>query len=488
MGGTHELVLVDIDEHAVPVPDVPSATAEVISKLETHPNMKIIIGGFRTEVVEPIREALKEFYDTYGRPIYYIAGAATDELIDAENYPFVFRNTPMNSTTLFKQFLFGPIAQIVAPKLAVMYGQPGAVETVILAEDLAWTDGMIAGIQAYAGTAGITVTGVVKPSPTETSFGPIITAIETDHPDTHLVIHIFSAVAGASYIGAYGEKKPDFVTVGINVESQMQEFYAAIGGLCKYESFLASLGTRTAISDYNVGLGCPQPKPLTTTQFWDQYSDKYGHSPIYTAWGCYDTITALNDTFAGWKDLSCDAMIPLIETQFGATGNERLGVLGRFKYTGVNGAGHDMFCSSYCMYPVHDGIVRSWIPQWQEGGGGYGRLEVIFPRSAPFSRKYLTPPWMIEALGGEASLAETDFAGGPEIPTPIDPYKYKSPDRVVDGTDLGSAAALWFKAPPFFLLEADMTNPYEPYGEPAMDHFIDIYDVAKIATDYLKSY
>ena len=482
-GGGYEVKLVDINEHSVPVPDPASAKAELLSKLDANTDLETIIGGFRSECVFPIRDEMQKYFAANDRPIYYIAGAATDELLDCktgtcgaclrcdyDTWKFVFRTTPMNSTILFKMFGIGVLRQLILPRLAAIYGNPVKVD--IIAENLIWCDGMVA---ALAGGAY----PLPPPPPHPYSIlGPNATiagtpqrpsAIETDFSDefattaargANVVIHIFSAVAGASFIGYYGAVKPDFVPVGINVESQMQEFYAAVGGACEHESFLASVGTRTNIN--------PNAKPLSTAAFWDTYSAEYGHSPIYTAWGCYDGIIAMNETFSSWIGLTPTQRITAVIEP-----TVRTGLLGFFKYTQY----HDVYSAPDCLMPTWGPpvapvkTVRAHIPQWQAG-----MLNPVFPRDQPFSRKYLIPSWMY-------SHAETDFAGitiYPWTPDPFFPPIYQTvpsyaPNGLVGLDDLGTVGTFWFQAPPWYLLETDMTP---------QDLKVDVYDIAKVAMDY----
>lgn len=506
--GYYEVVLVDIDEHAVPVPDPAAAIAELTTKLDEHPDMYAMYGGFRSEVVMPMEEVFLDYCEDEvdaGRmpPTWTICGAATDEIIDPiqdnyARYRYMFRATPMNATALFQMFLFGLIAQVAAPKLAALYtGDPSTpVPTYIIAENLVWCDTMVMGIQAYAASAGLSVKGVSRPSPVATSFATDIAAAEA--ANATLVIQIFSAVAGATFAKDYGALKPKFACIGINVESQMQDFYASVGGACEYEAFLATVGTQEGVPPMMANA-----KPLTSVQFWDLYKSRYEHCPIYTAWGTYDAIIGLNETSydpigsgkpsagKGWmvhvKANDVDAAIQHTETLgvsdgfgwkrvFNVTGAGeyyRYGTVSLFKYTGPNGQYHDLFCYADSMSPVWPTrISRAHITQWQAG-----RLNPTFPQDQDFSRKWIIPTWMYSL--------ETDFAGGPLVPTVIETspgsgiyYNYSTPDGTVYLADLTAMIPVWFSKPPFFLLEADM----QP-----QDHFIDIYDAARVGKDWDKS-
>ncbi|MGQ9460265.1 MAG: hypothetical protein ACUVRA_03420 [Candidatus Bathyarchaeaceae archaeon] len=497
--GRYEVVLVDIDEHAVPTPDPAAAIAELLAKLTAHPNMLNLFGGFRSECVMPMEEKFldhcaKEAAAGRMPPIWTICGAATDEIISPvknnyDRYKYMFRATPMNSTVLFQSFLFGIIKQVVAPKLAQLYyGDPTAkLPTYIIAENLIWCDKMVTGIETYGSAAGLLIVGKSRPSAVATDFSTDIAAAEA--ANAKLVIHIFSAVAGANFIKQYGLVKPKFACIGINVESQMQEFYVNVEGGCEYETFLATVPTQEGVPPLN-----PYAKPLTSTQFWAEYKARFGHCPIYTAWGSYDGIIALNETSydppdsgkpsagKGWMvhriHNNITGMITHTET-FGVSDGfawkrvlgydgtyYRSGAVSLFKYTGPDGKYHDVFSGADALGPVwQTKTTRAWIVQWQAG-----KMMAVFPQDQEFSRKWMIPPWMYSL--------ETDFAGGPSVPTAIPGYNYLTPDRTVYLAELAALRAVWFLTPPFNLLEADMAP---------QDHLIGIYDASRVGKDWGKS-
>jgi len=435
--GAHPIQLIDIDEHAADFrPDL--GIQEAIAALDgTKASCQFFVGGFRTECVIPIREAVMDFANATGRPIWFIAGSATDSIIDCgvgvctkcvrcnyARYKYMFRVTPMNSTILFKQFAMFLRTYVILKKLAPMYGSytgvtipitpthpyeekvyAPKVKTYIVAENLAWADVMVKCLVGnvtypflYPGVPNpyppppspysvlgpnAIIVGEKRPSATATTTDllPIFEGADgIDATGARLIIHIFSAIAGTNFITLYGTRQTDAVPVGINVESQMQEFWAAVFGKCEYESFLASVGTRTPIV------------PGKTDKFWDDYKAKWGHCPIYTAWGAYDSIIALNETIGavGSWPLTCGQLIVPIET------TDRTGLLGRFCYTGAAGNRHDVYCDVFCLtsrWPITNRYVRAQIPQWQAVIGG-GEMKVCWPQDQPYSRKYRIPPWM----------------------------------------------------------------------------------------------
>jgi branched-chain amino acid transport system substrate-binding protein len=375
-GTFYNIQLIDIDEHSVPTPDPASAVAELLTKLNANPDMQFLIGGFRAECVAPMEEAAMNYAASHGRPIWIIAGAAADSLISVvktnyARYKYMFRVSPWNSTVMVET-LANFIAQIAAPKLKALYSIAGNVPTYIIAENLVWADSWVAFFQANCSKYGMDLKGVSRPSSIATDFSADIAAATA--AGAKIVVHMFSAVGGASFIKQYGALKPNFTCIGINLESQMQEFYASVGGACEYEAFLASVGTRTPII------------PGVTDKFWDDYEAKYGHSSVYTAWGAYDAIMALaemlgNPALVPMWPMTCDQLIPIIEQ------TDRTGILGRFKYTGPNGVYHDVFSNELGSTWTQN-YVRPLVVQWQAG-----EMKVVWPTDQLYSGCFILPPW-----------------------------------------------------------------------------------------------
>jgi hypothetical protein len=536
--GLATVQLVDIDEHSVPTPDPTSAIAELTSKLAAYPTMRYIIGGFRTECCAPLEQTLMTYdadvivhpgsYPAGAGPVIWeIAGAATDTLVVTGPTtggtvwpvtgivsPYIFRVTPFSSTVLMDTFLYGAIKQVIAPKLAALYygNASHLIPTYVIAENLHWCDLIGPLVQGNATSVGLNWLGTSRPSATETDFSSYIDKAKT--AGAKLIIHVFSAVAGASFIKQFGALAKagsvHMACVGINVESQMQEFYASVGGACEYESFLASMGTQEGLT--NEESMNPNAKPVTSNVFWSLYEARYGHAPIYTSWGSYDAIIALNETsydtvttkgwttevtpFAGSMNTAAwikhmetlgtsdgfnSTRVQISETGTGSSGRYyRNSILGLFSVSGTSGAFHDAFSTVYSFSPLSDRVARAVVVQWQPQPDGTGRMEVVWPRDRPYSRKWIIPTWMYSL--------ETDIAGGPLVPTgkagsswpfppPTGNYNYTTPDKQVYLQDLLAITTAWFQTPPFYLLEADMSP---------QDHFINIYDAACIAKDWLK--
>lgn len=482
----YQIQLVEIDSHAYPVIDPAGGVTELTAALTTGAGLDFLIGGFRTECVNPMVDAFVAYCDqqndtaSYPQPVWYIAGAATDSIMAQVNkslptgnpdYPtsydkfrYMFRVTPMSSSFLVTAFITFAAGWVISHGLIPMYGTNGLppINAYIVAENLAWCDVMpyvLTGALGYpSGSSPLcNFVGTARPAWDETDFSAILTDIETKN--AKIVFHIFSALGGAPFIKQFGEREIDAVAVGINVESQAAEFYATIGGKCEYESFLASVGSRTPIWEA-LGWG------TATQDFWDDYSTAFGHAPIYTAWGAYDGIVGFSEFMedqASWP-MAYDSYIPLLEV------TERQGLLGYFKFTQsdfstlnlgyVVTGWHDVYCQDLLNTWNSPYYVRTQIPQWQAG-----KLEVVWPRDKAFSKKYIIPPHMYE-------MAEADWFGAKDISNYPNPTI--GPDGLVDSSDLAGTMA-WQTSPiPYGILEADMDG----------NGFINILDISEVAIHY----
>jgi len=408
IGGTrYDVSIHQADEHAFPL-DPPAGVQEYLRLINVE-QVDLTLGGFRTECTKPIRDMAAA-----NQKLFYICGAATNELIDCgkplgtpcawgcvkhnyATYKSIFRITPVNATSLVKGIV-GFVRYYVLPsRLGPLYGvQLDAdpeldIKTAVIAENLVWADGLFNAF-AYGGYAGpmANIVYTARPPYDETNFVPYL---DTMHArEVRLVIHIFSALCTSALMNQAATHPLKAVFGGIDVLGQSTEFWGLTGGgwngypnpgdvyatgKCQYETLLAASGTRSPISTAS--------QPYTTVQVWDNYFAAFGHAPIYTMWGVYDGIIALHDTLEAQTaikppfDLAdANALVPIIEA------TDRMGVLGKFKYTPY----HDPFSREF-LSTWTEGYVRAWWTQWQTG-----RMEVVWPTpsaAVPFAKLWALP-------------------------------------------------------------------------------------------------
>lgn len=442
VGGTTYTIELEVgDEHAADMN--PAAGAAEMDRLISTAGCKFVYGGFRTECVMAIRDVAM----SYKTP-YFICGAATNELIDDgptkdniyddvredyNKYRYLFRNTPINSTSLVYNILgfarYIPGLSLI-PMMGSMFGVygNGTVRTAVIAENLEWADvlfSMLAG--GYLGPyAEIVYTA--RPPHDETSYGSILDDMHA--LQVRLIIIIFSAPTSIAFMSQYATHPIKAIPVGIDVLGQFQGHWTSTAGGCEYEAFLATVGYRTPLCP-EVSSGC---SPYTTQEVWDLTVATYGTWPLYTSWGVYDGILGLKETLeymdaAGYGGLAkayldatdvtdpswdAAALVPFYEM------TDRNGVVGAFKYTGPNinmstseydtymanaslsyldinptmkGTLHDVWSTDY-LHTWDSGYVRALWGQWQAG-----KIEVVWPvykdgELLSFYKRFLFPPRM----------------------------------------------------------------------------------------------
>lgn len=400
--------------------DPDAATGRAAAEELLAAEVDFVIGGFRTEAVLAAREVFMD-----NQKIYFIAGSSTDFLIDngtATNpygdvrvnyarYRYVFRQTPINSTTLFKS-IAGFLKFAMASRLIPSYGAP--LKIAVISEALMWADTIhfylswdyfwntIMGMAAYG---GVNVVYDARVSPVATDVSAELTGVKNS--EARLLIEILSGPVGRAFITQWYDMGVKAVPLGINVLGQeIPTHWTVTGGKAQYEGFLAISGQRTPVTDRMVA-------------FYDETMLRYGHAPIYTSYGVYDGIIAIDEVIeaAGRWPMTSDEMVPLFEQT-----DRPHGIGGRFKYTGP----HPMTPGEYATYmanathsyldinptmkgTLHDVFSNELGPEWREGymralftQWQAGRLEVIYPIyetapiRLPYSKIFLLPRYVLD--------------------------------------------------------------------------------------------
>jgi len=432
-----------IDPELIPPGPNPTKAVEAVTNL-LQQGAQFIIGGFRTEVTDPIIETVMDWNEDPGHTpvLFFIDGASTDwlcrDLTKPENYTrykWLFRTMPINSTALFKTFC-AYIRYYLVPKLLKMYGNP--VKFAVLLEDLEWTLPMEKPLTVYYPYVlgpNVTLVYYARVPETATDFRDWLNAVKGS--GARLMIFVFSGRPGNPLIKQWRELEVTAIPVGINVLGQLQTHWLVTEGKCEYEIVMNWAGTRTPIV------------PGYSEVFWDKFlaytKTKYGEEywPIYTAAGAYDTIYAIKEAIEATGSLDPNVLVQYFET------HERTAITGRFKFT----TNHDIYCIDYGpIWPVVDnlpyGRTRGFMIQWIAG-----KMEVVSPIDKPYSKKTKIPPWMYELAD-----VDIDFNG------------------IVDIFDIVQLALAFGSKPgdPNWNLEADIN----------LDGTIDIFDIVQIALKF----
>jgi hypothetical protein len=334
-------------------------------------------------------------------------------------YKYMFRTTPVNSTILFKS-IAGFLKYVMAAKLMPIYtGYAKPFKIAVVSENLAWTTVMhaylssntfwnvVMGMSAYG---GVNVVYANKVDPVGTDWVPgVATAIAGS--GAKLIIDVISGPSGRAFVIQWGTVEIPAALAGIDVPGQeIALHWTATGGKAQTESFLVTAG---GADDPNAGNPINTVGPVKTVDFYRDYFNKFGHAPIYTSYGSFDTMMGMKDMIEKWiiqvghdwppaSQDEYDLLIPINEM------TNRQSLTGTFKFTGANpfpngqiypaafaainptkmGTLHDIYSNE--LGPTWaGGFTRALVASWQAA-----RLEVVFPVDRPYSKIWALPSWM----------------------------------------------------------------------------------------------
>jgi ABC-type branched-subunit amino acid transport system substrate-binding protein len=255
------------------------------------------IGGFRSEALLAYREVFMEeeivFIDT---------GAATDIFCtDVQTwyarYKYFWRFMPINSTSLGGQifaFLLTHLGYLNAT-------QGGVIDKIgIIYEDLTWTESLVNNVNLVLPLYGYTIAADIAYDVTLTSADMLSHVNTLITAGCDVVIPVISAQGGLMLMQHYATLQPDFILVGIDVQSQLDTYWTQSGGACAYECIMQS------IHDTN--------KTPTTKAFWSDFRTEWGHDPLYTASGSYDAVNSLVWSINETNSINSDVIVAKMET------------------------------------------------------------------------------------------------------------------------------------------------------------------------------
>jgi len=361
-------------------------------RIINYKNVQFATGGFRTEMLSAYLE------NFMAAKIPFIGtGAATDQFCrnvrgfpesNYDKYKYWFRCMPTNSTSLGTEILYYIAGQILA--LNATY-QDEDVRTVgILAENLDWAPPLIHAVQqslplVVAGLAiavyhvdpAVAVSWVTNTSIIANTIeydinleaGDMynhLVALETAGCD--IVVPVISAQGGILMMQQYADLHPNYLLIGIDVQSQLDTYWGLTGGDCVYETMLQAV--------YNVS------KTTLTKTMFTNYHNEFGHDPLYTAVGSYDAMYAYAWAINETQSVNADTIVTQLE-KINPT-NPLEGASGMLAFT----TSHDVFER----YPYGYTLFCQWQP------GGTKAVVPDYYLYSPYldieGGEYLVAPWV----------------------------------------------------------------------------------------------
>lgn len=285
-----------------------------------------IIGGFRTEslksYLEFVMDAKKVFIGTGAATDLFCGNVFGQPYSSYTRYKYWFRNMPINSTSLAGEVIkfLGYVKQNMTATLGY-----SVKNWSILRENLDWTIPMAAALNSSMQLFGWSTKPMLDLkypiTATADDFGVYLNQLQA--AGTQVLIPIISAQGGILMTTKYNETKPNFLMVGIDVQSQLGSYFADTGGKCGYEVVMQATG-RTAKTPY-------------TIPFWDHFVGNFSKTPLYTGVGSYDAVYQLTWGIKNVSSFISDRVVTALEKPTKA--DPRIGAGGVSFFT----RSHDIF-------------------------------------------------------------------------------------------------------------------------------------------------
>lgn len=282
-------------------------------RLVYNKKVQYAIGGFRSEALLAYQEVFMD-----NKMIFIDTGAATD--IFCENvaswyarYKYFFRWMPINSTSLGSEILLTIAGYIMS--LNATYPNFDIKQVGVLAEDLTWTAAIVSAIQTNLGpiTGGwAQVITPIKYDITLSATDMNTHLITLDNAGVDFLIPAISAQGGVLMMQQYDLYNYDFQIFGIDVQAQLDTYWASSGNTAAYETIMQTLHRTNKTSE--------------SIAFWDDFRTEYGHDPLYIAVGAYDAVNGLIDAINATQ--SFDALGIIAEFESWTKSNPNPGVGG----------------------------------------------------------------------------------------------------------------------------------------------------------------
>jgi ABC-type branched-subunit amino acid transport system substrate-binding protein len=350
----------------------PSKGVAAAQKIITQDNAQFIIGGFRTESVVAYIEEIMD-----AEMLFLGTGASTDSFClqlntSYDRYQYWFRVMPINSTSLAMELItyMGYLKTYLENPLVL---NKTVDKVAIIREDLSWTVPLAGALKALLPSLGYTISAEIAYPITADSADFATYWAQIDANDSQICIPCISAQGGILMMTQYAQVQPKCLVAGIDVMSQLDNYWSETGGACQYEVIMQST-VRTN-------------KTTKTIGFWDSFTSHYGNEPLYTAVGSYDAMYLLVHGINESQSLNSTLIVPELEALNKA--NTLEGAAGNLAFT----AWHDL------QEGYDGGTGDIWavtlFAQWQAGN----KKECVSTGDAVYPEYVVTAPLTLPSWG-----------------------------------------------------------------------------------------
>jgi branched-chain amino acid transport system substrate-binding protein len=341
-----------------------------------------VMGGFPAGATAGMIEDAMNY-----NKMFFVAGADTGDLLKQVNnnyarYKYLFRATPLNETFMFVNTIcmLAMVGHTINATLAGMAANITQPRVAFLAENLTWTQVLLAAVEEVVNALNYTFLGTWKVSDVTPTVAAELTAIQALKP--HIIFTFLSGPVGLTYGKEMGSLNISAMSVGINVEGQDPGFWAATKVATK--NWWGADGMMSLVT------WAPNVNQTALTQpFLSAFQAATGQFPIYTA-ATYDMVlslvkaleaTATYNTTSGVASVKADDLIAwyenpanMQETTSGIAGFYPNSSLYRYLVTmGVPCYAHDLMYGPQWQTGIG--------AQWQNDGANNGITVGVWPKA-----------------------------------------------------------------------------------------------------------
>lgn len=337
---------------------------DCVSKFIQEDNVDAIVGGFSSGETLAVLQTVVD-----GETLFVASGAASPDVVkdvaSGNERRFIFRIGPINSTFLAVD-MCGTMLKLAA--------QTGFADFGILFEDVEFARPLVAFLESCLANPSKATDGAI---PSETGVNLVATeshAVDAtdfssqfktfEDAGAKIVIEVNSRQEGVALIKQWGELKPNFAIVGINVASQFDSFFDLTDGNAAYELNGPAGSVRAPITE-------------KTIPFYDAFNARFGRNPIYNGVSTYDAVYAIAEAVDRAGSVETDDVIAELEKtdRVGAQGIERFGPNHDVVYAPVSPDGMGVTV-----------VYFQWTPD--------GEKQLVFPEELAGGATYQLPPWV----------------------------------------------------------------------------------------------
>jgi branched-chain amino acid transport system substrate-binding protein len=340
LGRKLEMVVVDETEN-------PEQGISAIRKLTSEEKVDVLIGGFTSGVTLAQLPHISQ-----AKTIYLGVGAASPAITsklksDFENYKYIFRVAPLNSTHLAYD-----LGGFVSGELK---GELGYSRIAIVGENAKWAQDIVPVLKKGIVDAGIEVRMVELFDTQTTDFSPLFSRARES--GAQFVIVLLSHASSDTFVKQWYDARVPLPIGGIDIKSQDADFYQRIGG--------------KAISEIVSTSAIRSPVTPKTIPFWDAFVKRYKRTPVAVAPAAYDATHLYAEAVERAKSTGADALIPQLE---------KTDYVGAFGHIAFDNA-HDVRAGP--------GYITLRYSQWQDKG----TRVIVWPKELR-TGNVVMPPWM----------------------------------------------------------------------------------------------